>query len=507
MRVLSALLLLALLLTSLLACSKTPPAPCEHVDENNDLVCDTCGSSLPPAPACTAHADANADLSCDVCGAFVDESVAGWLLDGVPTYRGGTLANALYLAGQGVDATQLPENENTLQTVSGTTAEEFEAYLAKLGLAGYQREFYRTADTNLFASYVKDEIRVYAYYMSRTGEVRVVKEYVKNSASLSDFGYDYEKKNGDQTVLYQFALAMNDETHAKPDFKDNGMLYILKLSDNSVVIIDGANSIQMTNDRRDELMQMLWEITGSEEGDTVRVAAWYITHAHGDHYGGFLRFTWKYAKYIDLERVCFAFPSLNSSNEAFSTGSGADGYRQIIQIVTESYADDAPAFLRLHTGQTFSLADVNFEVLQTHEDLSDPVTAASLITNYNDSSSVLRLSVDGESFLFLGDALERRAMPKLMANWSGEHLRSDGVQLAHHVMNDLSPLYHVVCATVLFVPQSQYGIAQTAGRIAVFEAAKAHARADMIFLQNEQTVGIAVVNGRWEKVYSVPYTY
>ena len=114
--------------------------------------------------------------------------------------------------------------------------------------------------------------------------------YVTTSGGpiIADFGYTYEKKTGEQTVLYQFALAMNDETHAKPDFKDNGMLYILKLSDNSVVIIDGANSIQMTNDRRDELMQMLWDITGSQEGDTVRVAGWYITHAHGDHYGGFL---------------------------------------------------------------------------------------------------------------------------------------------------------------------------------------------------------------------------
>lgn len=29
----------------------------------------------------------------------------------------------------------------------------------------------------------------------------------------------------------------------------------------------------------------------------------------------------------------------------------------------------------------------------------------------------------------------------------------------------------------------------------------------MIFLQNEQTVGIAVQNGRWEKVYSAPFAY
>lgn len=506
MRKLSLFLFLALLSTLLFSCKQEPPAACTHADSDGDHLCDSCGTQLQD-PACTAHTDTNADLSCDVCGAFVDEAVAGWLLKDIPTYKGGTLAQNLYLAGQGIDAQQDIKNENTMQTVSGTTAKEFEAYLFKLEKAGYQKEFYREADTNLFASYIKEGTRIYAYFMSRTGEARVVREYAKNSVSLSDFGYSCKKKTGEQTVLYQFALAMNDETHAKPDFKDNGMLYILKLADNSVVIIDGANSIQMTNDRRDELMQMLWEITGSEKGDTVRVAAWYVTHAHGDHYSGFLRFTWKYAKYIDLERVCFAFPSLNSSNEAFSTGSGADGYRQIIEIVTESYADDAPVFLRLHTGQTFSLADVNFEVLQTHEDLTDPVTAAPQITNYNDASSILRLSVDGESFLFLGDALERRAMPKLMANWSGEHLRSDGVQLAHHVMNDLTPLYDVVRASVLLVPQSQYGINKTAERIAIFEAAKKHARADMIFLQNEQTVGIAVVNGRWEKVYSVPYTY
>ncbi|MBR5881792.1 MAG: hypothetical protein IKZ16_08885, partial [Clostridia bacterium] len=452
------------------------------------------------------HTDADADLSCDACGCFVDEAVTGWLFNDVPTYKGGSLSTALYLAGQGIDAAQLAENENTMQTVSNTTASEFSAYLSKLERAGYQKEFSRSADGNLFASYVSEHVRVYAYFMGGTGEARIVREYTKNSAALADFGYTYEKKTGEQTVLYQFALAMNDETHAKPDFKDNGMLYMIKLADNSVVIVDGANSIQMTNERRDELMQMLWDITGSQEGDTVRVAGWYITHAHGDHYGGFLRFTWKYAKYIDLERVFFGLPSLNSSNEVFSTGSGADGYRQIIEIATESYADDEPLFLRLHTGQSFSLADVSFEVLQTPEDLVDPVTGQSLITNYNNASSVVRLTVDGQSFLFLGDA-DKQAMNCMLANWSDAYLRSDGVQLAHHVMNDLSTLYHVVQASVLFVPQSQYGINVADKRMAAFEAAKTYARTDMIFLQNEQTVGIAAVNGKWEKVYAQPFTY
>ena len=529
-RLTALVLLLTLLSLLLLSCAPEPPTPCTHADTDADLVCDDCGEALPPKECtvhsdadgdllcddcgealppkeCTSHTDADGDLLCDDCGASADEAVAGWLLTDVPTYRGGTPSKALYLAGQGLDTAQLVENENLLQTVSNTTATEFEAYLYKLQRAGYQKEFYRAADTNLFASYIKGDVRVYAYFISRRGEARIVRENAKHSASLANFEYRYERAAGERSVLYQFALAMNDETHPKPDFKDNGMMYLLKLADNSIVIIDGANSVQMTDARRDELMQMLWDITGKQNGDTVRVAAWYVTHAHGDHYAGFQRFTWKYAKYLDLERALFAFPSLHSPDEDLSTGSGADGYRGIIDLISKSYADDEPQFLRLHTGQTFRLADVTFEVLQTHEDLADPVTGESRISSYNDASSILRLTVEGESALFLGDAQEKVAMPRLLGNWSGEHLRSDAVQLSHHVMNDLTPLYDVVRASVLFVPQAQYGIDVSAKRAAIFAAAKAHARADMIFLQNEQTVGIAVQSGRWEKVYSIPFAY
>lgn len=502
---LSVAVLLAMLSLLLFSC-KAPPKPCEHPDVNGDHICDVCQEALQKS-LCTEHADTDNDLSCDACGCFVDETVAGWLLEGVPSYKGGSLAKSLYTAGQGIDPDQLLQNENTVQTVSGSTAKEFTAYLSKLEVAGYQKEFYREADTNLFASYAKDGTRVYTYFMSRTGEARIVKENTGVSASLSDFGYIHEKKNSEQTVLYQFALAMNDETHAKPDFKDNGMLYLIKLADNSVIVIDGANSNQISNERRDDLMQMLWEITGTPQGGTVRIAAWYITHAHGDHYGGFVKFTWKYAKYLDMERVCFALPSLHSPSEVLSTGSGADGYRGITELISEYYADDEPLFLRLHTGQSFQLADVHFEVLQTHEDLTDPVTAATRIKSYNDASSILRLRVDGQSFLFLGDAQEKVAMPQILKNWSSDYLRSNGIQLAHHVMNDLSPLYDVVRAEVLFVPQSQYGIDLSDKRAATLQAAKAHAREDMIFLQNESTVGIAAVNGRWEKVYDVPFEY
>lgn len=499
--------ILIALSTVLSSCAQSPAEQCTHTDSNKDYVCDSCQETL-QKPECTTHTDTNGDLSCDVCGCYVEDVVNGWLIDDIPAYNGGTLSKKVYLTGQGIDSAQLLNNEGEMQVVSKTNDAEFKAYIAKLEKAGYEKEFYRGVDENFFASYIKNDVRVYAYFMCRTGEVRIIKESTKISSSLADFGYVYEKKPGEQSVIYQLALAMNDATHAKPNFKDNGMFYIIKLADNSVIVIDGANGgKQFDEERSNQLMNMLWEITGKQEGETVKIAGWFITHAHTDHHSGFRVFTKKYSTYLDLERVFFALPSLTSTNEAISSSSGPDGYRAIIETVNTYFSDDDPIFLRMHTGQNIQLADISIDVLQTQEDLVDVSTGESTLSDYNDASTVIRLTIDGETFLILGDAGASRAMPKMLNNWSSNYLRSDGIQLAHHVMNDVTKLYKIVQAPVVFVPQSQYGVNIKEERIEIFNVAKSYAREGMIFFQNEVTVGIAVVNGQWETVYSVPFTY
>ena len=482
------------------------PATCIHVDSKGYLYCELCLKALNNPTKCT-HSDADGNLFCDNCTSSMETPVTEWLLD-IPSYEGGTLASDVYIAGQGMNADMPTFDENLMQAVSGTSEKEFKAYIAKLEIADYEKEFYREIDNNLFASYFKDGIRVYAYFMSRTGEARIIMEYAKNSASLSDFGYVYEKQLGESTILYQYAFGMEDETHSRYDgFKNNGMFYIIKLADNSVIIIDGANTVQFPDSQCENLMNMLWDITGTQKGGKIRIAAWYITHAHGDHYQGFRQFTYSYSQYLDVERIAFGFPSVNSPNEKFNTGSGANGYRDIINTVNKYYADDNPVFLRLHTGQTFNIADVSFEVLYTHEDGVTATTGVSYITDYNDSSAVVRITIDGETFLVLGDASKKSAQKNLLANWSADHLKSDAIQMAHHALNDLKSLYHTVQASVLFVPQSQYAINTNDAGPIIFNVAKTYAREDMIFFENEYTVGIAVVDGKWEKVYTLPVIY
>ena len=142
-----------------------------------------------------------------------------------------------------------------------------------------------------------------------------------------------------------------------------------------------------------------------------------------------------------------------------------------------------------------------------HEDVVNVTTAKSPITSHNDSSSVIRFTIDGMTMMMMGDAQELDAMPRIIKNWSAGYLRSDGIQLAHHVLNDLSPLYHIVKAPVLLIPQSLHRIEEHRVCPKPYGAAKTYAREGMIFFENEYTVGLAVVNGEWTKVYTRDVVY
>ena len=454
---------------------------------------------------CHRLAEDNNGIVCTLCGRSADLIEFDWRLEDVPSYEWGNAADAVFLSGQGIDSAMNLKNEDMMQPVSDTSVTEFEQYLSKLESLGYEKEFRRDADGNVFASYVKDGIRVYAYYLCQRREARIIRELTSVSASLADFGYTYEKQAGEQTVVYQYSLAMRDGTHFKADgYYDNGMLYIIKLADNSLMLIDGGRYQQFPESQCDNLMKMLRQITGTKDGETIRIAAWYVTHAHNDHYKGFIEFSKKYSKNFDLERVFFGLPSVHSDNTTLA--GGAAEYQNVVSVIDTYYADDDVEFLRLHTGQTFSLADMTLDVIYTHEDSVNAETGKSSISNYNNSSTVIRITVDGNTILFMGDAVEE-AMGYLTMTWKGETLRSDGIQLAHHVLNDLSVLYHIVKAPMLLVPQSLHRIKEHKTAPTPYAAAKKYAEADMIFFQNEYTVGVAVVDGKWTKVYELPVVY
>ncbi len=280
--------------------------------------------------------------------------------------------------------------------------------------------------------------------------------------------------------------------------KNHGMVYVLKLADNSLFVID-AGAFQYFNDAQvDKFMAFLREITGTTgTTDTIKIAAWFITHDHGDHSAGFSRVIGKYHEQLDFDRIFFNFPSKNINNDEIHDD---NAYYRLVKYYANYLKDDDVKYMKIHTGQSFNLADIKIDVLYTHEDLVNPTTGATEITDHNDASSVIKITVDGETFMILGD-IDEYAMNIILENNSDSVLKADAVQLAHHAMNDIRALYDKIQAEVLMVPQSQYYISINADRTSIMNTAKQYAREDMIFHQNEATFGIAVEDGQFVKVY------
>ena len=107
-------------------------------------------------------------------------------------------------------------------------------------------------------------------------------------------------------------------------------------------------------------------------------------------------------------------------------------------------------YLKPHAGQTFTLAGVEFQFLQTHED-SIAQAGNESIGGFNDTSTILKISHDGVSFLILGD-INQSAERILLSHYSAETLHATVVQPAHHLYNLLNQLYSVVAPTVALAP-------------------------------------------------------
>ncbi len=446
------------------------------------------------------------DKACSVCGALESAVAANWPLTTMPPYAGGTPGKSLYAAGHGIaDAEFLREDDSQMITVANTNESQFNTYRTLLTQYGAREVYSYACDGNLYAQYRFGDTFAYVYYTAATKEVRIIDD-PHSELSPAEFGYSYQKKAGDTTVLYQYGVPMNEagvNINNNDEKKiDCGMMYVIKLADNSVFILDGGGYQQFDEAQIDGFMKFLRTVTGTPEGQKVKIAAWHISHAHSDHMAGFCLFVKKYHEQLDFDRLFYNFPSANSTS---STLAGQkNNIKKMMDYVDKYLKDDGISYIKIHTGQQFDLADIRIHVLYTHEDIVNAHTGISGVgTDFNNSSSVLMIELDGKKFLFLGD-INNPAANVLMKNNSAATLTCDIIQLAHHVINDLSTLYHITKAPAVLVPQSPNGATLNQTRKNAMDAAKQYVTGDLLFYANQATVGLQVKNGAIAKVFQAP---
>ena len=368
-----------------------------------------------------------------------------WKLDMLPEYAGGRLTPTLYRCGSGMasDLNGSTDEECAMHIIRETGEAEFIAYCDRLIASGFACVWQNDAETGLFREF-RGDTGVYAYYIRSERTARIILDPA--STPLPEFDGSADVSVHDDTSMMQFGLYYGSMIHGYTC--DCGMMYVFRLRDNEVIVVDGGESEQCTEPATEEFMKRLLELTGNPE--KVTVAAWFCTHAHDDHMDFFGRILKKYGDRMDVKRAMFNFPSypyFGGMNESWRS---TERMRKRLKSMYPEIR-----YLKPHTGQKFRLGNAELEVLLTHEDILGLHDTQNPYEGMNETSTILRLTFDGVSVILLGDAHVSNGNV-LVGRYTPQGLRCTFLQAAHHCINNVENIYSLVRTDHILIPECRY---------------------------------------------------
>ncbi|MBQ7841230.1 MAG: MBL fold metallo-hydrolase [Lachnospiraceae bacterium] len=196
---------------------------------------------------------------------------------------------------------------------------------------------------------------------------------------------------------------------------DCGMTYLIRLGDGRFAIIDGG----MAEAGETEHLLALLKEQNVREG-VPQIAVWFFTHAHIDHFNGFVKMMQQYKKEVYVESLVYSWV-----REDLAKGfSPLTEFEETLSNLLKS--ENPPKLIRPRTGQQFVYADVVFDVLFTCEDLYPQP-----IPNLNNSSLVLRMTACGRRVFWAADMQDQTA-GYLAKKYPKDSFKSEILQVGHH---------------------------------------------------------------------------
>ncbi|MCP9610720.1 hypothetical protein [Coprobacter tertius] len=365
-----------------------------------------------------------------------------------PLYPDGNISE-VYNSGPGmaIDKETTTDEDSKMVVISATSLETFNDYITVLLDNGFTQITTNTIENNIFYLLKNEDRFYYVYFTGSKNEVRIIQD---NSTRTLLADLDVAAQGTGRTEFYSYSL---DYTHgegqtSKSDYWkiDCGALIIIKLKDNSLFIIDSGHERQSSIAAQEALLKFMYEITGQEPGTMLNIRGWFFSHAHGDHVYLVYPFVTRYHEVLKVESVLFNFPSYQTMR------SGYDSSTFLMKETFNKYYPDCK-YAKLHTGEVFSLQGLKFEVLFTHEDAVNTM-GKTTIGDFNSTSTLLKVTIDGKTFMLLGDNTSEAAS-NVLKMYTSAVLKSDCVQTGHHMYNDLTNLYKVIAAPLAFISNSE----------------------------------------------------
>ena len=368
------------------------------------------------------------------------------MLDVLPIYENATF-NSTYECG----------GDAMLVIVNDTDINEFGQYMTKLESTGWTQYTTNTFGENKFATYTTDKYTVNAGYYNYENAARIIIEPLAKPVGLESDN-KYEKVTTSQITM----LGVGYKKTSNSEDVSNGLSMLIRLEDGRFIVIDGAFNSNAGAKSADILVNELKEQSKDylKAGERITIAAWIVTHAHGDHYGMINKHYSKFAS-MNVEKFFVNFLSDTERFRAIESSTygknwdATEGstWTQLIAAAKALKAD----VQYVHVGQVFYVADLRMDVLYTIESYAPKICNA-----LNTSSLTIKMTFNsGDTFLMTGDTTGNGM--EIAAKTFGNYIQCDMLQVCHHGGttwgNDSGMMYAygIVAPEVLLWPRGLVG--------------------------------------------------
>ncbi len=419
----------------------------------------------------------------------------------VPAYSGGTSSS--WMTYDGGLGTALGDTgaSSKMRIVTGTTSSQYSTYRDLLKSKGYTVLYSKSVDAktdgtnNRHYKFLSPDgtYVIYTYWTPATSQVRIIVD--THVDTLRKFTYtspDRLAAETGKTEVYMYSLTAstdgfkNTSDYATENRSNSGSMFIVKMPDNSLFVVDGGTTYQMGDRACEQLYAFMRSITGVPEEEKIIINTWFVSHLHFDHCAGFPRFLHKYNTEFELLNIMYNFDIEGASQKYV---------RRVARLFPNA------KYYKQHTGESFDICGVQFDVLYTVEDRYKPNSSNKLILNdsaclgnyteENNGSTVLRMTFDGKEMLLTGDIEKADAV--LMAMYPAADLKSDLLQIPHHAFDNHTTLVKTVAPTISFINQAESAIRN---REDIYDNNAAWAPyAGTIYYCGEKTVGYSADKG------------